>query len=60
MSDATTQLESPSDRRTIRARLAATKRAVSAADEAVVRTALGRVSWERRGLLQRLTYQPLG
>jgi hypothetical protein len=42
----------------IRAELAATSRAVAAADEAHVRSALGSVRWERRGLLQRLTGQP--
>jgi hypothetical protein len=46
------------DRRSIRAWLAATSRAVAAADEAHVRKALGSVRWERRGLFQRLTCQP--
>jgi hypothetical protein len=46
------------DRRSIRAWLAATSRAVAAADEAQIRQALGRVRWERRGLFQRLTCQP--
>jgi len=39
----------------IRAELAATRRAVAAADEAHVRDALGSVRWERRGPFQRLT-----
>jgi hypothetical protein len=42
----------------IRAELAATRSAVAAADEAHVRSALGSVSWERRGLFQRLTVRP--
>jgi hypothetical protein len=46
------------DRRSILARLAATSRAVAAADEAHVRNGLESVRWERRGLFQRLTAQP--
>jgi hypothetical protein len=46
------------DPRSIRARLAATRRAVAAADEADVRKALASVRWERRGLFQQLTWQP--
>jgi hypothetical protein len=42
----------------IRAELAATSRAVAAADEADVRSAIGSVRWERRGLLQRLSSRP--
>jgi hypothetical protein len=39
--------------------LYATERAVLAAHEAHLRAALGSVSWERRGFLQRLTRSPL-
>jgi hypothetical protein len=46
------------DRRSIRAQMTATRRAVAAADEAYVRKALESVRWERRGLLQRLTWEP--
>jgi hypothetical protein len=46
------------DRRSILARLAATSRAVAAADEAHVRKAVESVRWERRGPFQRLTAQP--
>jgi hypothetical protein len=42
----------------IQTQLAATHRAVAAADEAHVHDALGSVRWERRGLLQRLTSRP--
>jgi hypothetical protein len=44
------------DRRSIRGQLAATSRAVDAADQAVVREAIESVGWKRRGLLQRLTH----
>jgi len=42
----------------IRAELAATSSAVAAADEAHVRSALASRTWERQGLLQRLTSRP--
>ncbi|HEX6680996.1 MAG TPA: hypothetical protein VF063_10145 [Gaiellaceae bacterium] len=42
----------------IRGDLAATRRAVAAADEAHIRNALLSVTWERQGLFQRLTSRP--
>jgi hypothetical protein len=45
-------------RTSIRAQIAATSRAVSDADEAFVRIAVGNVKWERRGLFQRLVIRP--
>ena len=47
------------ERRSIRAQLAATSRAMQAADQAHVLEALESVKWERRGLFQRLTSCPL-
>jgi len=44
------------DRRSIRAQLASTSRAVNAADQASVREAVESVGWKRCGLLQRLTH----
>jgi hypothetical protein len=46
------------ERRSIRAQLAATSRAVEAADQSHVREALDSVRWERRGLFQRLSHCP--
>jgi hypothetical protein len=41
-------------RTSIRAQIAATSQAVTDADEAFVRIAVGSVKWERQGLLQHL------
>ena len=45
-------------RTSIRAQIAATSRAVADADEAFVRSAVGSVEWERRGIFQRLVIRP--
>jgi hypothetical protein len=45
-------------RTSIRAQIAATSQAVTDADEAFVRIAVGNVKWERRGLLQHLVIRP--
>ena len=45
-------------RTSLRAQIAATSRAVTDADEAYVRIAVGSVKWERQGLLQHLVIRP--
>jgi hypothetical protein len=48
----------PAVDRGIREQIDATSQAVAAADQAYLLDAIGSVSWERRGLLQRLTRRP--
>jgi hypothetical protein len=48
----------PAVDRGTREQIDATSQAVAAADQAYLRDAIGSVSWERRGLLQRLTRRP--
>jgi hypothetical protein len=48
----------PAADREMRAQIDATSQAVAAVDQAYVMDEIGSVSWERRGLLQRLTRRP--
>jgi hypothetical protein len=49
---------SPAADRAVRELIDATSRGVAAADQAYILDAVGSVSWERRGLVQRLMRRP--